>query len=190
MHLFFTTGETVLFTIGVVKITIEGIKAAALISFRLCFLIIGSSMLTLTTTPIQLTDGIEYLLKPLRKLGVPSHEIAMVMTIALRFIPTLLEEADKIMKAQRARGADFSSGGLIKRAKAVLPLLTPLFISSFRRADDLALAMESRCYNGGENRTRLRTMKLAKTDFIAAVIMCLYMALVIYLKYEGGLVWQ
>jgi energy-coupling factor transport system permease protein len=182
MHLFMTGGETVLFSFGYIRLTLEGVKMAALFTFRLCFLIVGSSMLTLTTSPIQLTDGIEFLLKPLSKVGVPSHEIAMMMTIALRFIPTLLEETDKIMKAQMARGADFSSGGLIKRAKAMLPLLTPLFISSFRRADDLAMAMESRCYNGGDNRTKLKIMKFAKADLIAALIMCFYTAFIIVIS--------
>lgn len=134
-------------------------------------LIVGSSLLTLTTSPIALTDGIETLLKPLERIKVPAHEIAMMMTIALRFIPILLEETDKIMKAQMARGADFESGGLIKKAKNMVPLLVPLFISSFRRADDLALAMEARCYQGGEGRTKMKQLKYIRIDAIAYAIM-------------------
>ena len=139
---------------------------------RLVLLIIGSSLLTLTTSPIELTDGIEALLKPFSKIGVPAHEIAMMMSISLRFIPILLEETDKIMKAQMARGADFESGGIIKRAKALIPILVPLFISAFRRADELAMAMEARCYRGGENRTRMKQLMFEKGDYMAGMIMC------------------
>ena len=136
-------------------------------SLRLIFLVAGTSLLTLTTSPIALSDGIELLLTPLKKIHFPAHELAMMMTIALRFIPTLLEETDKIMKAQMARGADFESGNLISRAKAMVPLLVPLFVSAFRRAGDLAMAMESRCYHGGEGRTRLRTLKISRNDWLA-----------------------
>jgi energy-coupling factor transport system permease protein len=137
---------------------------------RIFILILFTSLLTLTTSPLQLTDGIEYILSPLKRFGVPASELSMMMTIALRFIPTLLEEADKIMKAQQARGADFESGNLIQRAKSLIPLLVPLFISAFRRADDLALAMESRCYRGGEGRTRLHELEFRYFDFIALII--------------------
>ncbi|MGN0108272.1 MAG: energy-coupling factor transporter transmembrane component T family protein, partial [Hominilimicola sp.] len=153
LNVFMTPGETIWslpifhFTL---KITKEGLTAGVTMAVRLLYLIIGTSLLTLTTSPLQLTDGIEKLLKPFRKIKVPSHEIAMMMTIAIRFIPTLAEETDKIKKAQTARGADFETGNIIKRAKAMLPLLIPLFISAFRRADELATAMEARCYNGGE----------------------------------------
>ena len=131
---------------------------------RLVFLILGTSLLTLTTSPIALTDGLEHLLNPFKKIGLPAHELAMMMTIALRFIPTLMEETDKIIKAQTARGADFDSGNLIRRAKAMVPILIPLFISAFRRADELATAMECRCYRGGENRTRLNQLKFTNAD--------------------------
>lgn len=134
---------------------------------RLIFLVSGTSLLTLTTSPIALTDGIESLLRPLKVIKFPAHELAMMMTIALRFIPTLLEETDKIMKAQMARGADFESGNILQRAKALVPLLVPLFISAFRRADELAMAMESRCYRGGENRTRMKVLKIDRRDYMA-----------------------
>ena len=140
---------------------------AVRMAIRLVYLVIGSSLMTLTTTPNQLTDGLEKSLRPLNKIHVPVHEIAMMMSIALRFIPILLEETDKIMKAQIARGADFESGNLITRAKNLVPLLVPLFISAFRRANDLAMAMEARCYHGGENRTRLRKLEITKNDYLA-----------------------
>ena len=143
-------------------------------AIRLILLITGTSILTLTTSPIALTDGIERLLSPFRKIGVPAHELAMMMTIALRFIPTLLEETDKIMKAQMARGADFESGNLINRAKNMVPLLVPLFISAFRRADDLAMAMEARCYRGGENRTRLKELKMTSLDIATYAVFVLF----------------
>ena len=139
--------------------------------------------MTLTTTPIQLTDGIEYILRPLKKIGVPSHEIAMMMTIALRFIPTLLDETDKIMKAQQARGADFDTGNLIQKAKSLVPILVPLFISAFRRADELAMAMEARCYNGAENRTRMNVMRYSKSDYKAYIIIIIYVVLSFILRY-------
>ncbi len=159
INLFMTRGE-IIFGLGPLNVTREGLNQGIFMAMRLIFLIVGTSLLTLTTSPITLTDGIEHLLNPLRKIGVPAHELAMMMTIALRFIPTLLEETDKIMKAQIARGADFESGNLMNRAKSLVPLLVPLFISSFRRADDLAMAMEARCYRGGENRTRLKSSEM------------------------------
>lgn len=164
------TGE-VLFQWGFIKIYEEGIRTAVFMVLRLIFLIIGTSLLTLTTSPIELTDGIEKLLGPFKKIGVPAHELAMMMTIALRFIPTLMDETDKIMKAQKARGADFETGSIIRRAKSLIPLLVPLFISSFRRADELAMAMEARCYRGGEGRTRMKILKVTSKDYVAAVVM-------------------
>ena len=145
----------------------EGIRTSIFMALRLILLIMGTSVLTLTTSPIELTDGIESLLKPFKKIGVPAHELAMMMTIALRFIPTLIDETDKIMKAQKARGADFESGNIIQKAKSLIPLLIPLFISSFRRADELAMAMEARCYRGGDGRTRMKILKYSKNDFIS-----------------------
>lgn len=179
INMFMTDGRT-LYHIGFIRITEEGIYNACFMGLRLILLIFGSSILTLTTKPINLTDGIEYLLNPLKKLGVPAHELAMMMTIALRFIPTLLEETDKIMKAQMARGADFESGNLINRAKSLIPLLVPLFISAFRIAQDLAMAMEARCYRGGEHRTRLHEMKMSGCDFTALLILALFLALIIF----------
>ena len=146
-------------------ITYEGMKLAAKLTLRLALVIISGSLLTFTTTPIMLTDGIEKLLNPLKRIGVPAHELAMMMSIALRFIPTLLEETDKIMKAQAARGADFDTGNLVQRAKSFVPVLVPLFVSAFRRADELATAMEARCYRGGTGRTRLRQLKFTDADF-------------------------
>lgn len=175
INIFLTPGDTVLVQWKFIKITLEGLELAALMGIRLIFLIIGSSLMTLTTSPIQLTDGIEKLLKPLRVLKVPAHEIAMMMSIALRFIPILLEETDKIMKAQKARGADFESGGIIKRAKSMIPLLVPLFILAFRRADDLAMAMEARCYRGGEGRTKFKQLKYKKRDALAYIILLGYL---------------
>ena len=179
LNLFFTGGETTWVAFWVIRITKEGFLQAAFYSLRLIFLVIGTSLLTLTTSPVSLSDGIELLLTPLKKIHFPAHELAMMMTIALRFIPTLLEETDKIMKAQMARGADFESGNLISRAKAMVPLLVPLFVSAFRRAGDLAMAMESRCYHGGEGRTRLRVLKITKNDWIACGVMAALLALII-----------
>ena len=153
-----------------------------LIFFRLVLLIMGTSLLTLTTSPMMLTDGIESLLRPFNIIKVPSHEIAMMMSIAIRFIPTLAEETDKIMKAQTARGADFESGNIIMRAKSMIPILIPLFVSAFRRADELATAMDARCYNGGEHRTRLKQMKMGRTDFIAIVLFAIFSAVLIILQ--------
>ena len=168
INLFFNAGETVLVQWGIVKITKEGLTSAVFMALRLLLLVLGTQLLTLTTSPIALTDGLERLLKPLSKIGFPSHELAMMMSIALRFIPTLMEETDKIMKAQMARGADFESGNLLNRAKAMLPLLVPLFVSAFRRADELAMAMEARCYRGGDNRTRMKVLKFTPVDAYAA----------------------
>ncbi len=162
------TEDTLLFHFGFLKIYTEGIRTAVFMALRLIFLVVGTSLLTLTTSPIELTDGIERLLRPIGK--ELAHELAMMMTIALRFIPTLMDETDKIMKAQKARGADFESGGIIQKAKSLIPLLVPLFISSFRRADELAMAMEARCYRGGSGRTRMKQLKFTKNDFIAWVI--------------------
>lgn len=158
-----TPGE-VLITLWRFNITVEGIRMGVTMAVRLILLITGSSMMTLTTTPNHLTDGLERLLKPLSRIRVPVHEIAMMMSIALRFIPILLEETDIIMKAQMARGADFESGNIIKRAKALVPILVPLFVSAFRRANDLAMAMEARCYHGGEGRTKMKPLKYAARD--------------------------
>ena len=179
LNLFFNNGTTMLLEWGFLKITQEGLSQAIHYSLRLIFLVMGTSLMTLTTSPIALSDGIELLLSPLKKIHFPAHELAMMMSIALRFIPTLMEEADKIMKAQMARGADFESGNLIARAKAMVPLLVPLFVSAFRRAGDLAMAMESRCYHGGENRTRLRVLKITKNDWIAAAAMAVLIGLIV-----------
>lgn len=175
----------VLWTIGPVNITKEGLTTGAFMGLRLGLLIIASSLLTLTTSPIQLTDGMEHLLQPARRIGVPAHELAMMMTIALRFIPTLMEEADKIMKAQLARGADLRSGGLLSRARALIPILVPLFISAFRRADELALAMEARCYRGGEGRTRYQQLKYGRLDLYAAAIMTVLIAGLVWMRRLG-----
>ena len=178
LNMFMVNGE-VLWQWGFLRITREGLRLAVFMAIRLVLLLIGSSMLTLCTRPLSLTDGIERLLSPLKKIGVPAHEIAMMMTIALRFIPTLLEETDKIMKAQQARGADFETGNLIQRAKSLIPILVPLFVSAFRIAQDLAMAMEARCYRGGENRTRMHQMKLVRRDYFAVVLMALFLILII-----------
>ncbi|MCI9447834.1 MAG: energy-coupling factor transporter transmembrane protein EcfT [Lachnospiraceae bacterium] len=180
-NLFLTPGEP-LAAFWVFKITEEGLKNACLMTVRLIYLILGSSVLTLTTTPNQLTDGLEKALKPLNKIGVPVHEVSMMMSIALRFIPILIEETDKIMKAQLARGADFESGNLVKKAKSMVPLLVPLFISAFRRANDLALAMEARCYHGGQGRTKMKPLKYKKADGIAYLAALGYFAAVILLR--------
>lgn len=174
LNLFMTPGEHEIISIWVLKVSIEGLIAAAGMAIRLILLIIGSSLLTLATSPIDLTDAIEKILKPFEKIKLPAHEIAMMMTIALRFIPILLEETDKIMKAQMARGADFEHGGLIKKAKNLVPLLVPLFISAFRRADDLALAMEARCYRGGEGRTRMKQLLYTKQDRLTYILILIY----------------
>ena len=180
-NLFMTQG-TPIFTAGPFTITDVGLTNAVIMIIRMVYLIIGSSLMTLTTTPNQLTDGLEQSLKPLSKIGVPVHEIAMMMSIALRFIPILVEETDKIMKAQMARGADFETGGLIKRAKAMVPILVPLFVSAFRRASDLAMAMEARCYHGGEGRTKMKPLRYTAADGIAYVIVIAFLAMIIALS--------
>lgn len=178
INMFMIKGE-VLLSFWVLEITREGLRTAVFMAVRLVLLIIGSSMLTLTTKPISLTDGIEALLSPFKKFGLPAHELAMMMTIALRFIPTLLEETDKIMKAQQARGADFETGNLMRRAKALIPILVPLFISAFRIAQDLAMAMEARCYGGNIKRTRMNGMKLCSRDLAASLLLALFLAAII-----------
>lgn len=177
-NLFLTPGEP-LIQIGFVKVTEEGLKNAIIMTIRLIYLILGTSVMTLTTTPNQLTDGLETALMPLSKIGIPVHAIAMMMSIALRFIPILIEETDKIMKAQMARGADFESGNLLKKAKSMIPLLVPLFVSAFRRADDLAMAMEARCYQGGTGRTKMKPLRYAAVDKKAYLITILYFVAVI-----------
>lgn len=180
-NLFLTKGEVV-FSIWKIQITKEGIKTAVYMVVRLVYLIMGSSLMTLTTTPNNLTDGMEKGLGFLKVIKVPVHEIAMIMSIALRFIPILIEETDKIMKAQMARGADFESGNIIKKAKAMVPILVPLFISAFRRANELAMAMEARCYHGSEGRTKMKPLKYKQRDIYAYLVLFSYLALMIVLK--------
>lgn len=180
-NLFLTDGE-VLIKLGFLKITREGVETAAFMAVRLIYLVIGSSLMTLTTTPNELTDGMEKGLGFLKRFHMPVHKVSMMMSIALRFIPILVEETDKIMKAQMARGADFESGNLIQKAKAMVPLLVPLFISAFRRATDLAMAMEARCYRGGEGRTKMKPLKYASRDKIAYAVFAVYAALVFILR--------
>lgn len=182
INVFMTKGE-VLFPLGPLSVTKEGLSQATFMALRLIFLVTGTSLLTLTTSPISLTDGIEELLKPFKRIGLPSHELAMMMTIALRFIPTLLEETDKIMKAQMARGADFESGNILKRAKNLVPLLVPLFVNAFRRADELAIAMEARCYRGGDARTRLNELKLDKKDIGIFISMALFFVSIVSTRF-------
>ena len=183
-NIFLTPGEA-LVSFGIFKITKEGLSMAVRMAIRLVYLVIGSSIMTLTTTPNQLTDGLERLLRPLNKLHVPVHDIAMMMSIALRFIPILLEETDKIMKAQIARGADFENGNLIQKAKNMVPLLVPLFISAFRRANDLAMAMEARCYHGGDNRTQMKPLSYKKRDHAAYGVMVAYLAVAVGFRVAG-----
>ncbi|MBO5335912.1 MAG: energy-coupling factor transporter transmembrane protein EcfT [Lachnospiraceae bacterium] len=178
-NLFLTPG-TPLISVWKLTITAEGLKLATTMAIRLVLLIIGSSVMTLTTTPNNLTDGMEKMMRPLKIFKVPVHEVAMMMSIALRFIPILLEETDKIMKAQIARGADFESGNLIKRAKALVPLLVPLFISAFRRANDLAMAMEARCYRGGEGRTKMKPLVYKKRDYLGYGFVVIYLVVGIF----------
>jgi len=180
-NLFLTPGEP-LVEFWKFRITWQGLENAGFMAVRLTYLILGSSVLTLTTTPNQLTDGMEQALKPLNKIRIPVHEISMMMSIALRFIPTLIEETDKIMSAQKARGADLETGGLMQRARALVPILIPLFVSSFRRADELALAMECRCYRGGEGRTRMKQLHMGPGDFVASALVVACLAGVIALN--------
>jgi len=181
LNIFFVKGTT-LWAWGFLSISLEGIQLAVFMSIRILALIAGSSLLTYTTSPITLTDAIERLLSPLKRLRFPVHELAMMMTIALRFIPTLLEETQKIMSAQKARGADMESGGLFQRAKALIPILIPLLISAIRRADELALAMECRCYHGDEGRTRMRQLRLGGRDLVASGVMLACLAAIILMN--------
>ena len=185
LNLFYTKEGTVLFDWWIFTVTTGGIKRAFLMVVRIMLLVCGTLLLTYTTSPLALTDGLEMLLNPLKKIKVPVHEMSMMMSMALRFIPTLIEETDKIMSAQKARGADFSTGKLTERAKALLPLLVPLFVSSFRRADELAVAMESRCYHGGEGRTRMKTLRLARRDWLAFLAGALVLGGMIVLRVYG-----
>lgn len=180
LNIFMTSGGDIIFQWKFITIYEKGLQLAGFMVIRLVLLIIGTSLLTLTTSPIELTDGIEKLLNPLKRVGVPAHELAMMMTIALRFIPTLMDETDKIMKAQMARGADFESGNIVKRAKSLIPILVPLFISSFRRAEELAMAMEARCYKGGEGRTKMKQLKLEGKDFVACLVMLILVAISVW----------
>lgn len=183
-NMIFTPGEAI-FSLWIITITREGVQMAVKIGIRLIFLIIGASLMTLTTTPNQLTDGLERLLRPLNKIHVPVHDIAMMMSIALRFIPILLDETDKIMKAQTARGADFESGGLIQKVKSMVPLLVPLFVSAFRRANDLAMAMEARCYHGGEGRTQMKPLTYKVRDYVAYLVVFAYLGVSIIFRVVG-----
>jgi energy-coupling factor transport system permease protein len=181
LNIFFLDGVP-LFKLWFLKVTYEGLELSAFMVIRIIALITGSSLLTYTTSPVVLTDAIERLLSPLKKIKLPVHELAMMMTIALRFIPTLIEETDKIISAQKARGADMESGGLIKRARAMTPILIPLFVSAFRRAEELALAMECRCYRGGDGRTRLKQLKSGGGDYSAMAVSMLFLSAVMILN--------
>ena len=185
LNLFFTDGETVLLTVWKVRITLEGVVRAIFMVARILMLITGTFLLTYTTSPIALTDGLETLLKPLKVIHVPVHELSMMMCIALRFIPTLIEETDKIICAQKARGADFESGNLMQRVKALVPILVPLFISAFRRADELATAMECRCYQGGEGRTKMKILRYQRNDYLAFLVAIVLFAIVWMLRSFG-----
>ena len=185
MNLFFSGGTPVADVWLLRHITFEGVRSAVAMVLRIVMLIMGTFLLTYTTSPISLTDGLEHLLSPLKKLKLPIHELAMMMSIALRFIPTLIEETDKIMSAQKARGADFESGNIFQRAKALVPILVPLFISAFRRADELATAMECRCYHGGEGRTALRVLRYRTADYLVLTGFVLLTAGIIVLKHLG-----
>lgn len=184
IHIFTTPGNSII-SYGIINITDNGLAMGLQMAARLVFLILFSSLLTYTTSPIRLTDGIEHLLNPFRRIGVPAHELAMMMTIALRFIPTLLDETDRIMKAQSARGADFVTGSIIQRAKNMVPLLVPLFISAFRRADELAIAMEARCYRGGVNRTRMKELSITWVDYVGLGAVFIVTAILLLLWWLG-----
>ena len=185
LNLFMTNGETVYWSWGILKLTKEGVILAVKMIVRLVLLVITTSLLTYTTTPIVLTDGIEGVLSPFKIIGLPAHELAMMMTIAIRFVPTLIEETEKITKAQSARLSDIGEGNIFKKAKSLVPLLVPLFISAFRRADDLAVAMESRCYRGGKGRTKLHRLKMTKIDFFAFLCALLFGGVIVLLKMFG-----
>lgn len=185
LNLFLTSGETA-WQFGFLRITYEGIRVAIAMAVRLVYLVLGASLMTLTTTPNKLTDGLEKALSPLNIIKIPVHDIAMMMSIALRFIPILTEETDKIMQAQMARGADFESGKLMQRVKALIPLLVPMFVSAFRRANDLAVAMEARCYRGGDGRTHMKPLKYSGKDFAAYLILAIYLCAIIVLRIALG----
>ena len=170
LNVLYTKGEHILFSFWIITVTLEGLRMAGFMVLRIMLLVAGTFLLTYTTSPIALTDGLELLLAPLKKLRLPVHELAMMMSIALRFIPTLIEETDKIISAQKARGADFDTGGIVQRAKALLPILVPLFISAFRRADELATAMESRCYHGDKDRTRMKVLRMEQRDILTLLL--------------------
>ena len=180
-NIFLTPGE-IIWKAGPFKASREGLTLALKMALRLIFLVTGSSVMTLTTTPNQLTNAMEALMRPLKRIHVPVHEISMMMSIALRFIPILMEETDKIMKAQTARGADFESGGLLQKVKNMIPLLVPLFISAFRRANDLAMAMEARCYHGGENRTQMKPLRYQNRDAAAYGLLAVYLAVAVLFR--------
>ena len=182
----FTPAESYLFTWGIIRVSVKGIQTAVFMVVRIMLLVMGTFLMTYTTSPIRLTDGLESLLNPLKKVHVPVHELAMMMAIALRFIPTLIEETDKIMSAQKARGADFESGSIFQKAKALVPILVPLFISAFRRADELATAMECRCYHGGEGRTKLHVLEYQRRDYIALAGGVVILVLVVLLRKLGA----
>lgn len=182
LNLFLSSGDDVFVKFGVISITFSGIRNAVFMAIRLILLVTCTQLLTLTTSPIQLTDGIERLLSPFKRIGFPAHELAMMMSIALRFIPTLIEETEKITKAQKARGADFETGGVIKRVKSMIPLLVPLFVGAFRRADELAMAMEARCYRGGSGRTKMRPLQYTNNDYYSMAAGIGLMASVIILN--------
>ncbi len=183
INIFFIKGGEVLWQFYFLKIYEQGLRTAFFMAIRLVLLVFGTSILTLTTSPIDLTDGIETACSPFKKIGFPAHELAMMMTIALRFIPTLLDETDKIMKAQMSRGADFESTNIVSRAKNMVPLLIPLFVSAFRRADELAMAMEARCYRGGENRSKMKQSKLEKPDYVADFIVLVFLIFIIVSRF-------
>ena len=185
LNLFFTPGDRYLVEVGFLRISDTGLKNAVFMVLRVMMLIMGTFLMTYTTSPISLTDGLERLLNGLKRFHVPVHELAMMMSIALRFIPTLIEETDKIMSAQKARGADFESGNIIQKAKALIPILVPLFISAFRRAAELATAMECRCYHGGEGRTKLHVLKYERRDYIALILGVLVVAVIFALRHFG-----
>ena len=185
LNIFFTPAETYLLEWGILRISEKGIQNALFMVVRIMLLVMGTFLMTYTTSPIRLTDGLESLLGPLKRLRVPVHELAMMMAIALRFIPTLIEETDKIMSAQKARGADFESGNIFQKAKALVPILVPLFISAFRRADELATAMECRCYHGGDGRTKLHVLKYQRRDYVALTGGVVILALVVVLRRLG-----
>ena len=186
LNIFFTPAETYLLEWGILRISEKGIQNALFMVVRIMLLVMGTFLMTYTTSPIRLTDGLESLLGPLKRLRVPVHELALMMAIALRFIPTLIEETDKIMSAQKARGADFESGNIFQKAKALVPILVPLFISAFRRADELATAMECRCYHGGDGRTKLHVLKYQRRDYVALAGGAVILALVVVLRRLGA----